>query len=235
MLNFLHYGKCGDIIYSLYVVKKLGGGHYRVVINDKLRKDSYLRLKPLIESQPYISSFEIIESNEISEDYINLNRFREFPRKTIEKQHLIQTHIDAVNQYYNYNIENYIHDMWLTVPKTKWNHDYIVIQRSDRYHNGSFNYSNHIDPKLKIIFCGTKAEYSKFQKEYPKLQIQHVIPENFLEFAKLIRNSKYYIGNQSVGSAIAQGVSHPQIQESHNKECNCKPDERLIYANTRIK
>lgn len=235
MLNFVHYGKCGDIIYSLYVVKQLGGGNYHIVINDKLRKDSFLRLKPLLESQPYINNVEVININEIPENYINLNKFREFPRKTIEKQHLIQTHIDSINLNYGYKLNNYDHSIWLYVPKTEWKHDYIVIQRSDRYHNGTFKYMNHIEPNLKIIFCGTLAEYNKFQNEHKNLNIEHIIPKDFLEFAKLIRNSKYYIGNQSVGSAIAQGLSHPQIQETHHKESNCKPDQRLIYGSSKSK
>jgi len=235
MLNFIHYGKCGDIIYSLYVVKQLGGGNYSIVINDKLKKDSFLKLKELIEMQPYINNFSILDSNDIDDTYINLNKFRDFPRRTIETQHLIQTHIDSVNKYYNYNLPEYNHKSWLFVPKTKWKHDYIVIQRSDRYHNGSFNYTDHIESGLKIIFCGTSSEYTKFKNTYTSLDVEHVIPKDFLEFAILIRNSKYYIGNQSLGSSIAQALSHPQIQETHRKESNCKPAQRLLYGSIKSK
>ena len=231
MLNFIHYGKCGDIIYSLYIIKQLGGGNLYIVPNDKLRKDSFTKLEPLVLSQPYISSF--IFTKNIPTDHINLNRFREISRKTLEKQHLIQTHIDAVNQFYNYKLDKYdqnTHSTWLHVPKTNWKHDYIVVQRSERYHNGSFIYKDHIEPNLRIVFCGGSVEYDKFKKLLPDNIIEYYLPKDFLEFAKLIRDSRYYIGNQSVGSAIAQGLSHLQFQETHNKEYNCIPVNSLIYG-----
>ena len=225
MYKFTHYGKSGDLIYSLYVVKQLGGGELYITPN-KIGMDYYRRLEPLLAVQPYLSHVEY--TRDIPEDCIDLNKFRDVGYQKVNTQHIVQSHIDAVQQFYNLHCEFKPEQWLLGVPKTQWKHDYIVIQRSSRYH-ATFDYRKHIETGLRVLFCGGRDEYEKFRQEYPDLAMEYTFPQDFLEFAKLIRNSKYYIGNQSVGSAIAQGLYHPQIQETHHKEHNCIPAECLRY------
>ena len=80
MKTFKHSGTLGDLIYSLQLVKKLGGGHYQVALENiercvarygyrpedvdpqhrgRFTARDYEMLMPLIQRQPYIDPVEV--------------------------------------------------------------------------------------------------------------------------------------------------------------------------------
>lgn len=217
MFKFGQDSRFGDLIYSLYVVQEAGGGEYYVK-PPRLSRQEYELMIPLVSIQPYISNFLY---GDPPADTIMLQEF-------CNHRHLIQTFINTANNKYGLNI-TYTPKPWLfNIPKDK-SEDYIVIQRTGRYCDGvTFNYRDHLESNVTLIFCGQESEYISFMVDYSDLNIEYVPTIDFFDFARLIYNSKYFIGNQSVGSAIAQGLFHPQIQETSARQPNCIP--HVIYT-----
>lgn len=223
MKVFTHYGKSGDLIYSLMCIKNMGGGD--LIITPKyISRDYYLMLLPLLNKQPYLNSVEY--SNELPSDIIDLNRWRDvgYEKTHGGGQHISLSHIECLKMFYDIDVEYTPEISWLlNIDNFECDVPYIVIQRSLRYH-AVFDYSKKIDNHIqKIFFCGGRDEFNKFTQEYPTIELEYKLCKDFLEFAQLINSSQYFLGNQSLGSAICQGLYHPQIQETHAKEHNCIP------------
>ena len=51
-----------------------------------------------------------------------------------------------------------------------------------------------------------------------------------LDFASAIRGSKLYIGNQSLGFALAEGMKHPRVLEVYHAMNNCQPQSANGYT-----
>lgn len=214
VLNFKHSGLMGDIIYSLLSIKNLKiKANYLIDINKKsnltvMNQSKFDFLKPLLESQHYINNVLIYNNQNIDFD---LDLFRN--NKNIKKQHLSLSHWESLNikKDFNLNIN------WLKV-KPKQKHE-IVIHRSLIRHNQKFNYLNYFTTK-DIVFLGYESEYNKFINEY-KIDIKYLKTKNALEFAEIIAGSNLFIGNQSIGYAIAEGLKVNRILEVDISCPNC--------------
>lgn len=57
----------------------------------------------------------------------------------------------------------------------------------------------------QAYFVGTAQEHQAFEEDF-KIKIQHYPTSDLLELAQVIQACDLYIGNQSVGMAIAQGL-----------------------------
>ena len=87
----------------------------------------------------------------------------------------------------------------------------IIIHRTFRHRNQFINYRflrNYDD----LIFIGTKDEYDDLKKEIPNLQIYNC--RDFLEMAKIIKSSKFFIGNQSIAYPMAEALKVPRLLEA---------------------
>ena len=216
-LSFLHSGHCGDIINALPVIKELSKNHKcnLYINNNKLLEKAYSRhpannvyindrifdiLQPLLKSQKYINKIDSYNSEEID---INLDLFRELP---------INILFDNL-KYYSLltGIQPDINAPYLDVPKHDKIVNKIVIQRTFRYRNQFINYkflNNYHD----IYFIGTNSEYQDMKKEVTNLKFYEC--KDFLEMAKIINSSKFFIGNSSVGFPIAEALKAPRLLEA---------------------
>ncbi|MDB2698924.1 hypothetical protein N9Y77_05090 [Candidatus Pelagibacter bacterium] len=218
VLNFLHSGHMGDLIYALPVIKKLSENHtcnlfiginkiftnekYKnhtsagVLINDRI----FNYALPLIGKQKYLNKVQKYIDQKID---INLDLFRDMPGKPSNSSkwyfHITGVHADLHKPF----LDTQEHD------KIK---NKIVISRSLRNKNSFIDYSFLNDFCDQLIFIGLKDEYLDLKKVIPELK--HYDPLDFFEMSQIIKSSKFFLGNQSSPFAIAEGLKVPRLLEN---------------------
>lgn len=78
----------------------------------------------------------------------------------------------------------------------------IIINRTARYHNPSFDYTVLRPYQHLITFVGLPEEYRIISAKLPN--ITHTEVKDFKELAELIKGSELFIGNQSMAFALAE-------------------------------
>ena len=216
-INFLHSGHIGDIINSLPVIKKLSETHICnliIEINKPvpihyfehpsgqlfMNKHSFDMLYPLLKNQTYISLIDIFDKQKID---IDLNIIREMPLSFEFDSMKYSFHVAGIQADLNLN--------FLTVNEHPVFKERIIIQRSLRRQNHLINY-NFLVNYEPALFIGTKREYLELKKDLANLEFYEC--KNFLEMAEIIKSSKLFIGNSSLGFTIAEGLKTPRLLES---------------------
>ena len=216
-LNFLHSGHCGDLIYSLPIIKKLSNSHkcnFYLGINKKLndihfkhpsgnvfidKKMSNLIL-PLLKTQKFINRVQEYNNETID---INLDLFRKLP---------ISLNFNSPRWYFHLTGQNLdLREPYLHVEDHLKFKKKIVVLRSFRFRNHFINYKFLNKFQNDLIFIGLKDEYMDLKKQIPKLDYYN--PINFLEMAQIIKSSKFFVGNQSIGIALAEALKIPRLLE----------------------
>ncbi|MDP6432651.1 MAG: hypothetical protein QGI65_10215, partial [SAR324 cluster bacterium] len=155
---------------------------------------------PLLKCQNFLNSANIYNNENID---VDLDLFRQIPinirfHSTRWYSHITGIPIDMEKSF----LEVKSHDS----VKNK-----IVIVRSPRYRNDFINYKFLKDYK-NLLFIGTKDEYNDLKKEVENLEFYDC--KDFLEMAKIIKSSKFFIGNSSVGYDFAEGLKVPRLLEA---------------------
>jgi hypothetical protein len=223
-ISFLHSGHLGDILYSLPVIKELSKSkkcNLYIEKNCKIGsfyfkhpgKDFFLNKKmtdmliPLLKNQPYLNKVDIYNKQNID---INLNIFRKLPfNLTFTSRVFFQVtgiHADLKQKY-------------IFSKKKKIYNNKIILLRSFRYRNYLINY-DFLKNSNNIIFIGLYDEYLNMKKIIKKLIFYKC--KNFLDMAEIINSCKFFIGNQSFGYALAEGLKVPRLLESY-------PDANYVY------
>ncbi len=230
-LNFLHSGHVGDIVTSLAVIKKLSLTHecnLYINLNKKvgyeynnhpgkglfMNERLFDSLHPLLKCQSFLSNVKIYKNENID---VNLDYFRTLPVKLINPPryyfHLLGEKVDLSKSF-------------LDVSEHKKIKNKIVIIRSFRFRNAFINYK-FLQKHSDLLFIGLKNEYDDFIKEVPNAEFYDC--ENFLEMAQIIKSSKFFIGNQSLGYAIADGLNVPRLLENCPDYSAVQPESELAY------
>ena len=219
-INFLHSGHAGDIINSLPTIKEISktkicnlfinlnkpiktnynnhpAGQY--FINEKI----YRMLAPLLETQKFLNSVNIYNNQRVD---VNLDLFRELP---------ISLSFDSMKFYFHLvGIRANLHEKFLDVIEHKNLKNKITIQRSLRYQNHLINY-NFLNKYKDLYFIGLENEYYYLKKNLPNLNFYNC--KDFLEMAQIIKSSKVFIGNSSLGFTISEGLKVPRLLEASPK------------------
>ena len=225
-LNFLHSGHCGDLIYSLSIVKKLSTTHkcnFYVGINKKIPDEDYFKhpankvyiddrmcnlLLPLLKQQNFIKHAKKHENETID---VDLDTFRDFP---------INLSFNSCKWYFHLiGEQSDLSKPYLECPEHKNLKDNIVILRSFRARNHFINYKFLQNCNYDLIFIGLENEYEDLKKDVPKLKFYE--PSDFFEMGQIIKSSKFFLGNQSIAFAIAEGLKIPRLLE-------CRPDFPVV-------
>lgn len=230
-LNFLHSGHLGDIITSLAAIKKISLSHecnLFINLNKKIgydyhnhpgkgffmNEELFNKLYPLLKCQNYLKSIQIHKNENID---INLDHFRILPVKLINPPryyfHLLGQKVNLSEPFIDVSEHDKIKDK-------------IVIIRSFRFRNDFINYKflqNYND----LLFIGLKNEYEDFIKDVPNTEFYNC--KNFLEMAQIIKSSKFFIGNQSLGYAIADGLNVPRLLENCPDYSAVQPEGKHAY------
>ncbi len=217
-LNFLHSGLPGDIINSLAVIKKISQTHkcnLFININKKIEYEYfkhpgqgllmnnklYEMIFPLIKKQNYISNICKYDNSDID---INLDYFRLFPAKFI----------NPPRYYFHLTGEKAdLNEPYLEVEPHPNIKNKIVILRSFRFRNNLINY-NFLKNFNDLLFIGLESEFEDLKQSIPNLQFYDC--KDFYEMSQIIKSAKFFLGNQSLGYAIADALNVPRLLE------NCK-------------
>lgn len=212
----------GDIIFSLPIIKELGGGRLEleigVVENDEPRLTSagYAFVKPLLEYQTYISSVAIYEGGHID---IDLDLFRSvIPWSGCNL-------VDANYIAHGHEIDGENHTRpWLEAPSIFDNMSKHVVISRTRRHLGEEERENEFYQNLvkqglsgSGLFIGFSDEHELFQSQF-NVTIEHREFRNSLEIAMIVKNSLLWIGNENFIGAIAEGLKVTTVREIRNTD-----------------
>ena len=177
-------------------------------------------LKPLIESQPYIHSFEKYSGQKIDLDFdvIRGKTFVNLPNGAI------QAWITYAFPDLAFNLSN----AWITLdgkcpPNIKKQvSGKVMINFTERYRNSVIDYFFLKNYAPDLIFAGTEREHwlfcNQWQLNIPRLEIT-----NFLELAYALKESRFMLGNQSMNWNLAESLKTPRILEVCQYVQNCQP------------
>jgi hypothetical protein len=177
-------------------------------------------LKPLIESQPYIHSFEKYSGQKIDLDFdvIRGKTFVNLPNGAI------QAWVTYAFPDLAFNLCN----AWITLddkcpPNIKKQvSGKVIINFTERYRNSVIDYFFLKNYAPDLIFAGTEREHwlfcNQWQLNIPRLEIT-----NFLELAYALKESRFMLGNQSMNWNLAESLKTPRILEVCQYAQNCQP------------
>ena len=231
-LNLFHSGPLGDLIYSFPLIRKLSERHkcnLYVNLNKKFTYEYYKHtgkgfyiddrtynfLIPLLEKQSFISKFKKYENEKID---VNLDLFREIP---------ISFTFNSPRWFFAIAGEHFdLNEPSLFVDEHKVIKNKIVILRSFRFRNIYINY-NFLKNYKNLLYVGVKEEFLDLKKQIPNLEMYDC--KNLLEMAQIIKSSKFFLGNMSVGYAIAENLKIPRLLEASPETPLVQPVGKRAY------
>jgi len=195
------------------------------VLNDKgenvtVNQRIFDILKPLVESQPYIKSFQKYEGQPINIDFDVIRG-----RTHVNMPHgPIQGWIPLAFPDLSFDISK----PWITLDDDKCPAHIkgqvagkVLINFTARYRaKVDYYFLKNYAPDL--IFSGTEKEHWEFCNEWG-VNIPLLDAKNFLEVAYAIKNARFFLGNQSMGWNAAQAMGTPRILEMCSFADNCFP------------
>ena len=229
MNHFLHNGAAGDIIYALPTIIAMGGGTLYT------KRKFYDPMKRLLELQPCIVELRLFDDFPIrrsiknfpirfqseGREIINLDLYRNGAAQWAKRglaRHLAQHHLDLFPE-----LHFDLFQPWLQGVKPKRVAP-IVVNRSVRYHDRQEIDWSLLEPyRDQWIFVGRSRDYRAI-REIVGYAPRQFICSDVLELAQVVRGSSLFIGNQSLGFALAEAMKHPArvLEVCHGKD-NCRP------------
>lgn len=211
-ISFYHSGNLGDIIFSLPAVKALGGGNYYVssAPNPKLpeisrprlmAKESVQQMVDFLKTQPYLKNVAVYNNESID---IDLDKWK---LHAANGKHLILNYLELLS------VKTDLSRPWLENISPKYVND-IVIQYTGRWIKpvSRINWECLKRFEKKCVFIGYSEEHQNFLNS-TGLSMERFPAKDILEIAQVIKGSRLFIGNQSLGFALAEGLKHPRIHE----------------------
>ena len=223
--TFLHSGNLGDIIYSLPTVIALGGGILYIKIAagrpelssraptpNPMSELMALQLIELLKTQPYLTDIKLYTGEKV--DYI-LDQFRE--HRAVMRNPIAGSHLEVFGVNYNLALP------WLQGISPLYIND-IVISRTRRNLSplNRFDWQVLGQYEKACVFIGFEDEYNEF-KNSTGLKVERYPARSILEISRVIKGSKLFIGNQSLGFALAEAMKHPRVLEVYYHAPNCMP------------
>jgi len=232
-ITFKHSGNAGDIIYSLPSIKMIcEKQNKQAVLYIRLNAPSgfteaqhplggvmmnatmYDLLKPLLTSQSYIKDVLYFENESIPTIDYDLDRFR------VDNLNLSSGNIAQwIGNSYP-ELRPNLYEQSIKVSDNIRSKDYIIVNRSSRYQNLFFDYSQ-LSKYENVYFVGVEDEFKALKLH--NANIIHLQVPNFLKLAEYIANCKLFIGNQSMAFSIAEQLKVPRILEQYAHAPNVIP------------
>jgi hypothetical protein len=233
MKTFKHSGTAGDTIYSLDIVRKMGGGNFFIAINNiencimkytgrpadvapehkgRYTEQDYKWLAPLIERQSYINTVDQWHVGDAEPD-VDLDHFRSFLYRQFEGN-IIESYHKAFGLPWD---DSMYSDVWLEADPIQ--EASIVVNRTNRYLDPNSEVvwqqmCRDADLENNAIFVGTTNEHSDFVSQF-NCNIPYRPVQDFKELADLIAGADLFLGNQSMAYSIATGLGKETMLEIH--------------------
>ena len=217
-LNFLHSGHLGDLIYSLPLVKEISKTgkkcNFFVEVGKKnllyyhnhpsgnvlINQKSFDLLLPLLQTQKFLNRVSIYKNETID---VDLNFFREMPFNIIFHSIRWYSHLTGVS----INMS----EKFLEIEKLDQFNENITIMRSKRYRNNFIDYK-FLSNEKNLLFIGLYDEYLDLKNEIKSLNFYEC--KDFLEMARIIQSSRFFLGNLGFGFSIAEALKKPRLLEA---------------------
>lgn len=243
MKSFKHSGTFGDLIYSLSVVKKMGGGDIDIAIGNIERcvaqygyrsdevdpahrgrftdKDFDLLL-PLLLRQDYINGVTKWYPGDTDAD-VDLDRFRGVLFRGFEGNYVQAYHLTFGLPF----TPEVLDEIWLEADARTIAP--VVINRTFRYRcpNGTGSWQGLLEQAnitQNGVFVGTPDEHEDFEKS-TGFRVDYYPVQDFKELADVIAGADLFMGNQSAAYSIAMGLGKSSVLETikikplQNNEC----------------
>lgn len=187
-----------------------------VCVNDA----GFEMIKPLIESQEYIQSFDKYEGQpiDLNFDVIRGQTFVNMPHGMLA----------AWVMYAYPDLGTDLSQPWISLNDECPEHiqqqvrSKVILNFTERYRNHIMDYYFLRNYAPNLIFAGTEKEYflfcNKWQLQIPRLEIK-----NFLELAYAIKYSRFILANQSLCWNLSEAMKTPRILEVCQYADNCQP------------
>jgi len=177
-------------------------------------------MKPLVESQEYIDSYEVYQGQKVDLDF-----------DVIRQKTFVNLPHGAIQAWIPYAFPDLSFDLskeWITLDDNTPEYiseqvkDKIVLNFTDRYRNHLTDYFFLKNYMPDLIFAGTETEHwnfcNKWQLTIPRLEIN-----NFLDLAYALKASRFLLSNQSMNWNLAEALKTPRILEVCQYAQNCQP------------
>jgi hypothetical protein len=226
--NFYTIGTFGDTIYSLCLMKILGGGNLYVKLNalddfaqnvlgwkdagpakGRYTQQDYDMIEPLLKAQDYFDNVSLWKDEHIDYDFSDHHKFH-----MINGWQGNQTECYALTQGMNIHEpelrKKLLLEPWLTpVDPIRIPGKPIIINRTERHLYGAEGSGWHDFIKNGLadygLFVGTEKEHAEFEESF-KMKVAYHKTEDLLELARIIQGCEQFIGNQSSALSIAIGL-----------------------------
>lgn len=238
MNKFKHSGTFGDLIYSLPIVKHLGGGEFYLHLGQinwigqhyygsppqplhqgRMTQKDFDFLAPLLQSQPYITKVAVLDPN-TTEITHNLDRFRT-PFVT-HPGNYVDIYADVFGIKNPTTKQDLRNTPWIHIENPVRIPDkHLVINRTERWLPKNTTHAwQHLAQKNypeQSLFVGTPKEYKNFIDQFPQWRACQYYPtDTALELAQIIAGSTQFIGNQSLALSLAIGLGKNYIMEARD-------------------
>lgn len=224
-LLFKHGCFSGDLIYALAGIKSICVNNDKKAIiyqwldqqgmlyqgaehpygHSMMNQYAFDMLKPLLESQDYIESFNVWKGEKVMVDLDMLRQVKSHMPYGNIVTWLAMVFAEMRPEYWK---------PWIELPDmiNKATQGMILINRTSRYQGQWIDYFFLKEYKERLMFVGTPDEHKKFCMDWD-LDIPHYIVNDFLELAVAIKSCKLFLGNQSMCFAIAEAIKVPRLLE----------------------
>lgn len=174
-------------------------------------------IKPLILSQPYINSFEEYNGQQT---IINLD--------VIRSECFVNMPYGSIQSWYAFAYPDLAFDIsqaWVDVPQITLDASLtnkILINFTSRYRNDFIDYFFLKEHQQYLLFTGTELEHKEFCEKW-SLEIPLLKVKDFLELAQIMKQSRFFLGNQSFCWNLNRAMNLPSILEMYYAAPNCTP------------
>lgn len=226
MITFAHYGKIGDLLYSINFARELTQACNGDKFNFKIQTNVPFTpgkneqqsckgkkvfftveeaqfIKPLIEAQPYINQV-LIDDNVLSSQF-DLSLFR---------HQRINYFAGDIRDWYYQLTPNFLprdfYSQIIFANKNTTYKDKIIITLSQRYVNQFVDYKQLEQFKDHLIFLGTQIEHKVFCQKYFKIDYTGKF-NSLLQIAEVLAGAKGFISNPNGLYALAEQMKIPRI------------------------
>jgi len=219
MHSFCHAGDIGDVLYGMYVLRRLGGGELILGTDSGLGEAQprvgitmpiYNLLVTLLRQQPYCRSTTWLNHVPFVAEQRNLSRFRLFwiEQWDFKKQHKDIHLIEMMCRAASFD---FVDDgPWLEAATRRAYP--VIVSRSPRQHNHTFPWTQVLALyKSRVAFVGLPDEYETFCREFGR--IPYVQTTTVLALAEVIQGCDLFVGNSSMPLALAVGLGKLCVQE----------------------
>lgn len=254
-IKFVHKVNSGDLISSLAGIKHLCEQRgERAIIYQMLNRpgeyfigarhpvvdgtgqmvcfnaEMYRMMKPLLEAQDYIESFEIYNGQPVDYDLdvVRQDVFCGAPHFPLQKWTWMaypEMNCDLSKSWIDVHPYECVSSTKLN-RELRWyqgrngNHGAVILNFTERYRNYNVNYYFLNKYEKDLVFAGVKSEHELFCKQWG-LDIPLLAISDFKELSSAIAGSRFFLGNQSFCWHLAQAMHVPRILELYPHAQNC--------------